>query len=300
MAVLPKKASSVILLRDTLKGVKTFLIQRHVASSFMGGLYAFPGGNLEVEDFSEELLAHVKGITEKEAWAILGRKSSPQIALAHWVSGIREVFEEVGVLFAKDGRGNLISFEDETRKKTFKRYRELINKGEMTFSQLLHQENLRLAADSLIHYSHWITPEARKKRYDTHFFMALVPEGQIPSADQKEITAGIWLTPQQALKANISGDIPLTPPALCMLEELAPFSSAEDIIGSARERNMSDPIVPILTTINDYEVLLLPGDELYAAYGGKGKRNYNNLDQSVRLILEKGRWFPSPPVQSDT
>jgi 8-oxo-dGTP pyrophosphatase MutT (NUDIX family) len=300
MAVLPKKASSVILLRDTLKGVETFLIQRHAASSFMGGFYAFPGGNLEAEDFSEELLTHVEGITENEAWALLGRQSSPHIALAHWVTGIREVFEEVGVLFAKNGRGNLISFEDETRGKKFERCRELINKDEMTFSQFIHQENLRLAADSLIHYSHWITPEVRKKRYDTHFFMTLVPEGQIPSADQKEITAGIWLTPQQALKANISGDIPLTPPALCMLEELTPFSSTEDIIGFARERTMSVPIVPILTTINGYEVLLMPGDELYAAYGGKGKRHDKNLDQSVRLILEKGRWFLSPPVQSDT
>lgn len=300
MVVLPKKASSVILLRDTSKGVETFLIQRHVASSFMGGLYAFPGGNLEVEDFSEELLAHVEGITEKKAWTILGRQSSPQIALAHWVTGIREVFEEVGVLFACDGRGNLISFEGEKKRKRFERLRELLNKDEMTFAQILRTENLKLAADSLIHHSHWITPEAREKRYDTHFFMTFVPEGQIPSADQKEITAGIWLTPQRALKANISGDIPLTPPAICMLEELAPFSSAEDVIGFARERNMSDPIVPILTTINGYEVLLLPGDELYAAYGGKEKRYYNNSYQSVRFILEKGRWFPSPPVQSDT
>jgi 8-oxo-dGTP pyrophosphatase MutT (NUDIX family) len=299
MAVLPKKAASVILLRDTSKGVETFLIQRHVASSFMGGLYAFPGGKLDAEDFSEELLPHVEGITGKEAWAILGRKPSPQIALAHWVTGIREVFEEVGVLFACDGRGNLISFEDEKKRKKFERFRELLNKDKMTFVRILEKENLKLAADSLIHYSHWITPEARKKRYDTHFFIALIPEGQIPSADQKEITAGIWLTPQQALKANISGDIPLTPPALCMLEELVPFSSAEDIIGFARERKMSDPIVPILTTINGYEVLLLPGDEFYAACGGKEKRNYNNY-QTVRLILEKGRWFPSPSVQSDT
>jgi 8-oxo-dGTP pyrophosphatase MutT (NUDIX family) len=300
MVVLPKKASSVILLRNTAKGVETFLIQRHVASSFMGGLYAFPGGNLEVEDFSEELLAHVEGIAGKEASAILDKKSSPQISLAHWVTGIREVFEEVGVFFASDGRGKLISFEDEKRRKNFEQHRALLIKGKMSFARILRQENLKLAADSLIHYSHWITPEARQKRYDTHFFMALVPKGQIPSADKKEITAGIWLTPQQALKANISSDIPLTPPALCMLEELAPFSSAEDIIGFARERNMSDPIVPILTTINGYEVLLLPGDKLYAACGGKEKRNYNILDQTVRLILEKGRWFPSPPVQSDT
>ena len=300
MVVLPKKASSVILLRDTAKGVETFLIQRHVASSFMGGLYAFPGGNLEKDDSSDEVLALVEGISEDKAWVISGKIASPQIALAHWVTGIREVFEEVGVLFTSDGRGKLISFEDEKRRKTFEQHRALLIKGEMIFAQILLKENLKLAADSLIHYSHWITPEAREKRYDTHFFMALVPEGQIPSVDQKEITAGIWLPPQQALKANISGDIPLTPPALCMLEELTPFSSAKDIIGFARERNISDPILPILTTINGYEVLLLPGDKLYAACGGKEKQNYNNLGQTVRLILDKGNWFLSPPVESDT
>lgn len=300
MAVPPKKASSVILIRDTAKKVETFLIKRHVASGFMGGFYAFPGGNIEADDSSDELLARVEEITDKEAWDSVGKGSSAQIALAHWVSGIRELFEEVGVLFARDEKGNLISFENEKRRKLFERHRELINKGEMTFLQLIHHENLRLATHSLIHYSHWITPEASEKRYDTHFFLAIVPEGQNPSSDQKETTAGIWLTPQQALKANISGDIPLTPPALCMLEELTPFSSAEDMIRFARERSMSNPILPILTTINGHEVLLLPGDELYAACGGKEKRTYNNLNQSVRLILEKGRWVPSPPAQLDT
>ena len=300
MAVPPKKASSVILVRDTTKAVETFLIKRHMASSFMGGLYAFPGGNIEGDDSSDILLTRVEGITEEESGDTVGKGSSSQIALAHWISGIREVFEEVGVLFARDEEGNLISFENEKRRKLFERHRELINKGEMTFSQLIHQENLSLATHSLIHYSHWITPEAREKRYDTHFFLALVPEGQIPSADQKETTAGMWLTPQQALKANISGDIPLTPPAMCMLEELAPFSSVEDMVRFARSRTMSDPILPILTTINGYETLLLSKDELYATYVGKEKQNYNNPDKSVRIILKNGRWLPSLPSQSDT
>jgi 8-oxo-dGTP pyrophosphatase MutT (NUDIX family) len=293
MVVLPKKASSVILLRDTTKGVETFLIQRHVASSFMGGLYAFPGGNLEKDDSSDEVRTRVEGISEDKAWVMLGKGASPQIALAHWITGIREVFEEAGVLFASDGGGKLISFEDEKRRKIFERHRELLNKGEITFVRILRKENLRLNATSLIHYSHWVTPEARHKRYDTHFFLALIPEGQIPSADQKETTAGIWLSPQQALKANISGDIPLTPPALCMLEELAPFSSAEDMVEFARARSMLDPILPILTTINGQEILLMPGDKLYAAYGGNDEGHYNDLHQSSRLILTEGRWIPA-------
>jgi hypothetical protein len=110
----------------------------------------------------------------------------------------------------------------------------------------------------------------------------------------------MWLTPQQALKANIAGDIPLTPPALCILEELESFSLVEDIIGFARDSSISDPILPVLTTINGNETLLFPGDDLYAAYGGKAKQNDSNPTQTVRLILEKGRWIPSLPSHSDS
>jgi 8-oxo-dGTP pyrophosphatase MutT (NUDIX family) len=117
MVAVPKKASSVILVRDTGKGIETFLVKRHAASSFMGGFYAFPGGNVEADDFSDQLLAQVEGISAEEACDMLGRESSPQIALAHWVAGMREVFEEVGILFAREEGGKPISCGDEKRKK---------------------------------------------------------------------------------------------------------------------------------------------------------------------------------------
>jgi 8-oxo-dGTP pyrophosphatase MutT (NUDIX family) len=298
--VIPKKAASVILLRDTPQGVETFLIKRHLASGFMGGFYAFPGGNLEKDDSSDEVSARVEGISEDEAWVMLGKGASPQIALAHWVTGIREVFEEAGILFASDGVGKPISFEEEKRRRAFERYRELLNKGKITFSELCHKENLTVAAHNLIHYSHWITPENRSRRYDTHFFLAQLPKGQIPIVDHIETIEGKWLEPTEALKANASAEVPLTPPALCTLQGLASFPSVKAIMAYSKARSMSAPIIPILTHIEGQEILLMPGDELYAEHGGRKEEHYQNLHQSIRLIRKEGRWIPALPSRSDT
>lgn len=293
MVVAPRKASAVILLRDKIRGLEVFLIKRHVASGFWGGFYAFPGGNVEPADYSTELRAFVEGVSEEEAWESLGKVASPHICLAHWVAGIREVFEEVGILFARNGGGTLISFGDRKRRTVFEGYRELLNRGEMTLSELLHKENLRLAANSLAHYSHWITPEASSKRYDTHFFLSHIPEGQIPASDQGETTEGIWLSPVEALRRNAFGNIPLTPPALCTLEGLTPFSSVEDIWEFARGRRMPDPILPIFAELEGQRVILMPDDELYADFGGETNQNCNDLHRSSRLVWDKGKWISS-------
>src|SRR4030042_4476584 len=144
----------------------------------------------------------------------------------------------------------------------------------------------------LIHYSHWITPEARSIRYDAHFFLAQLPEEQTPAVEHVETIEGVWLGPVEGLQVNTSGHIPLTPPALCTVQGLASFPSVKAIWEFCKTRRMPAPTVPILTSIDRKEMLLLPGDELYTNYGGKEKDNYNNLHHSLRLILEQGRWMP--------
>lgn len=293
MEIEPSRASSVILVRDTPNGVETFLIKRHEASSFMGGFYAFPGGNVEAADSSDELHGCVEGLSLDAAQDCLGKGVAPEIALAHWVAGIREVFEEVGVLFARDEGGTPISFADKNKRKLFEEYRELLNKGEMTFARRLIQEHLTLTASSLIHYAHWITPLARSIRYDTHFFLAQLPTGQTPSVDHRETIEGIWQRPEEAVKENTAGGCPLTPPALCILQGLASFSSVREIRKYCTGRRLSDPILPILIHVQDTETILLPGDKLYTEYGGEALEHCNNLPQPLRLVLKDGRWLPA-------
>jgi 8-oxo-dGTP pyrophosphatase MutT (NUDIX family) len=293
MEITPSRSSSVILVRDTPNGVETFLIKRHAASSFMGGLYAFPGGKTEASDSSDELLGCVEDLSADAAQDHLNAGVAPGIALTPWVTAIREVFEEVGVFFARDTAGKPLSFDSEERQQRFDRYRSLLLTKKASFTQLLQREHLTLMASRLLHYEHWITPVARSIRYDTHFFLAELPAEQTPSVDYREINEGIWRRLAAALEENSMGTRALTPPALCMLHGLQSFSSVRAIKEFCRTKRMSNPIVPVLTTIDGLEMILLPGDALYTALGGESPVHKNSLDQPLRLVLKQGRWLPA-------
>src|SRR3954452_8123494 len=60
---------------------------------------------------------------------------------------------------------------------------------------------------SLVRFSQWITPPQVKVRFDTHFFLALAPEGVEPRVDGAECVDVTWLTPAAALDAHRAGTL---------------------------------------------------------------------------------------------
>jgi 8-oxo-dGTP pyrophosphatase MutT (NUDIX family) len=108
MVAVPQKATTIILLReDHSKGFEVFLLKRHEKSSFMAGNYVYPGGRIDHEDHNLEICPSCKGISPDEAQQVLGGTLSPEESLAYWIAGIRELFEEAGVLLAYDQQGPL-------------------------------------------------------------------------------------------------------------------------------------------------------------------------------------------------
>src|SRR4030042_2784052 len=225
MIAIPKKAATVILLRNKEPGgFDVFLLKRHEKSSFMGGNFVYPGGRVDRDDGSLESCSLSKGITLEEAHNILGRATSPEEGFAYWIAGIRELFEEAGILLAYDQKENLFQFKNRDEQEKFSNYRVLLQKGGITICQIAQEEKLLFALDQLHYYAHWITPEARSERFDTRFFLAHYPLGQEASHDQKETTAGIWITPRKALEENLKREVALSPPTLKTLEDLSRFT----------------------------------------------------------------------------
>src|SRR4030042_4537916 len=197
MVVIPKKATTVILLMDIKPmGFEVFLLKRHEKNSFMGGNFVYPGGRVDGEDGSLELCSFSKGVILEEAKNILGGTISPEESFAHWIAGVRELFEEAGILFAYDQKGNLFQIKSREEQEKFLNYRTQLQKGKITICQMAQEEKLLFALDQIQYCAHWITPEARSERFDPRFFLARYPSGQEASHDQKETTAGVWLTPQ--------------------------------------------------------------------------------------------------------
>ena len=299
MAVIPKKAATIILLREKeSKGLEVFLLKRHEKSSFMGGNFVYPGGRVDRNDGSLEICSLCKGITPEEAYQIFGESIPPDKSFAHWVAGIRELFEEAGVLLAYDQSGNPFILKNPAERERFLNYRNLLQKDKLTICQLAQEEKFLLALDQLYYYAHWITPEARSERFDTRFFLARHPIGQEATYDQKETTVGIWLNPKEALEENLRGEVILSPPTLKTLEDLSRFKSIDEVFNSLRKKEIR-PVLPILTKISGDPLIIFPWDPEYEIFQGgeisvhiDHGRPSQPEDNTTRLILKEGRWLP--------
>jgi 8-oxo-dGTP pyrophosphatase MutT (NUDIX family) len=299
MIAIPKKAATTILLRNKeSEGFEVFLLKRHEKSSFMGGNYVYPGGRVDREDGSLEMCSFSKGITLEEARMILGRAISPEESFAHWIAGIRELFEEAGVLLAYDQTGQLLQLKDPGERERFLHYRELLQKDKISICEIAQKENLLFALDQLRYYAHWITPEARSERFDTRFFLTRYPLGQEASHDQKETTAGAWLTPRKALEENLAGEVVLSPPTLKTLEDLSRFESIDEVFSSLKTNDIR-PILPVLTKVESGALLVFPWDPEYEDFRRRETpspmnhgRPSQSGDNTTRLLMKENRWLP--------
>jgi len=115
---------------------------------------------------------------------------------------------------------------------------------------------------ALVKFSRWITPAEVVVRFDTHFFLAPLPDGQEATIDGDEVVDQGWFTPAAALAAHERGDIALVFPTIKHLEQLGGFASANALLDFARGRDVG-PVQPRLVTEGETARLLLPGEPGY-------------------------------------
>jgi 8-oxo-dGTP pyrophosphatase MutT (NUDIX family) len=114
----------------------------------------------------------------------------------------------------------------------------------------------------LVKFSRWITPAEVKIRFDTHFFLAPLPEGQQPQIDGEECVDLGWFTPEAALEAHRAEEIVLVFPTIKHLEQLGEFPSVEDLLTYARGREVL-PVQPKVVLEGEVARILLPGEPGY-------------------------------------
>lgn len=115
---------------------------------------------------------------------------------------------------------------------------------------------------SVVKFSRWITPREISIRFDTHFFLAPLPEGAEPAVDMEECVDLGWFTPQQALEAHTAGEILLVFPTIKHLEQLSAFSTAEELLAYAATREVL-PVEPKVVMTGETARVVLPGEPGY-------------------------------------
>ena len=116
--------------------------------------------------------------------------------------------------------------------------------------------------DELIKFSRWITPAIVKIRFDTHFFLARMPDGAEAEPDGHETVDARWFTPARALEAHQDGEILLVFPTIKHLEQLSVFDSAESLLTWAQGRTV-EPVEPQVIGGGEQARVVLPGEPGY-------------------------------------
>jgi 8-oxo-dGTP pyrophosphatase MutT (NUDIX family) len=231
----PKHAATVILLRPTGDGgIEVFMTRRPSGMHFLGGMYVFPGGTIRKKDCSEDILERCRGLSSKQARKLLGAHLTPQLALGHWVAGIRELFEEVGILLCLDESGNRVNMSNGRLKTRLAERRKALVARHSSFQELLVSERLFCDAGALTYFSHWITPEEFSTRFDTRFYLAPLPLNQDPLSTSQEVTESMWITPEQAVQLCEQESFPVIFPTYASLRTLADFDSLQSLMSEYR------------------------------------------------------------------
>ena len=195
----------------------------------MGGVYVFPGGSVEEEDYSEGMLMRCHGLSRIEAQQILGGELSPELSMGHSVAAIRELFEETGILLSITENGERLDTRQREIKNRLADKRKSLVEGRIDFRFLLESEGLYCDVSRPVYFWHRVTPEKHAIRFDTRFYLAHLPSDQKPLFSSEEVTESLWMTPEAALDRSQKGDFALMPPTLAAFRTLADFGSWQNL-----------------------------------------------------------------------
>ena len=226
-----RPATTVLLVRPSVPGegtspLEVFMVVRHHKIDAFSGALVFPGGKLEDADGDARLRARCAGVDKIKDDELKFR-----------IAGVREAFEECGILLArKRGQHALIVAAD--LKGIEERWRARLTKDEASIVDLVEAEDLEIATDLMVPFAHWITPTFAPRRFDTWFFIAEAPEDQIALHDGSESVDSVWTGAQQALDEAAAGKRTLVHATLKNLELLVEGGTVAGAIGAASDRKV--------------------------------------------------------------
>ena len=289
---IPRPAATVILVREHAGEIQVYLLKRSTKSGFMAGNYVFPGGVVEPGDGGAGQWQEYVDLNPDQRLERMGGSLGEQDILPYGIAAIRETFEEAGVFLGRNEDQTTAGLEELNIK------RQEDNLSDAWLQDLINTRKWILAFSKLYRWSHWITPEKMKKRFDTRFFLASMPADQECRPDNRETTHGIWINPQAGLAGNLSGDIPLSPPTVVTLHELLGYQHLSDLMQDALQKSWGDALMPRLAVAAKEPVIVEPWDPVY--HETEIQLNIEELNNNLvgvaepfsRLWHHEGIWRP--------
>jgi 8-oxo-dGTP pyrophosphatase MutT (NUDIX family) len=226
---------------------QVLMVKRHHQIDFASGALVFPGGKTHQGDHDEGWARHAAG------W-----DAAPADQRALRIAAIREVYEEAGVLLARNLDGGI--FQGDERMGPA---REAVAKDERSFIGLVSELGVQIDLTALTTFARWITPSMMHKRFDTWFYLAQANSEQLAVCDGWETVDAEWIAPAEAIRLAAAGERTVIFPTRMNLQLLAEASSGADAVARAKARTLVT-VEPKVHERPGGSVLVIPPD---AGYG---------------------------------
>lgn len=233
-AVRPRRAASVVVVRNGDEGVEVLLLRRTSRAAFAPDRFVFPGGGV---DDSDRDLPAIGWPPVHDCGGVAPAESDKQVADVVddvFVAGVRETCEEALVLLALDNSGAPAS-SDHGRA-----VRASLASG-VSLAEAFDRWMLSLDPASLVYHDRWITPEGAPRRFDTSFYYAATPPGQISEHDRGEAVDSVWVRPSEVLHSEEWAQR-LLPPTRYHLSLCEQHADAAAVLAAARADAVREPV----------------------------------------------------------
>ncbi|MFJ6555207.1 NUDIX hydrolase [Streptomyces luteogriseus] len=256
--VTPKRAATVMLLKDTGSGPAVHMLRRRASMAFAGGAYAYPGGGVDPRDDDH----HVCWAGPTRAWWADRLGVDETAAQAIVCAAVRETYEEAGVLLAGPASDSVVG---DTTGADWEADRAALVARDLSFAEFLDRRGLVLRSDLLGAWTRWITPEFEARRYDTWFFVAALPQGQRTRNASTEADRTVWITPGEAAAGYDKGELLMMPPTIATLRQLTEYETAARALDAAPGRDLT-PVLATARLVDGELVLSWPGHDEFTKH----------------------------------
>lgn len=210
-------AATVVLVRDTPLGLEVYVQERVAEMPTFPNTTVFPGGGVDPRDLGDS-----SGI-DTSRWAEQ-LDMPPEIAHGLVMAAVREVFEETGVLLARDRDGLMVSCTADHSAE-----RQALESKELSFSEFLARHEYTLAPELLRPFARWVGPEGEDVQFDAFSFVAQLPAGQECFGDTREASSTGWFAPSVLLGGWRTGLLRLVVPTWAQLKVLSMYTSTTEL-----------------------------------------------------------------------
>lgn len=250
----PRPASAIVLIRDSLEGLETFITRQLDARGVEDrNRLAFPVSNLRPGDLRSLPLAGWRSARCARTLSIENKSR----ALQHFSAAARIAFAAAGVVLAEDVDRDIVA----TPQTEWRGTRSRLFSSEINWSQVLRERDLKLRPDLCKPWLRWINTGTQLHRFDTTYFVATVPFGQSVDFLSPNETSGGWKRPEEIL-SDAGGDPDrISASTRLIAESLLDVPSVGAAMAQVRDLH---PLRPEVTNEDgEWRVVIHPGRDLY-------------------------------------